>query len=126
MATHKWKDVKRRHHTEEQLAEVESEARRELEVEELVAKDLAALRAFAEKTQVEAAKAQGVTQPRISKLESMPLESVLLSTIQRYVEALGGTLELTAKFGKREIHLKPEALSQARKISGTQARPSST
>ena len=48
MKTHDWNDVKRRHHTDDELAELEAEATREL-----IAQDLAQLRSHSGRTQIE-------------------------------------------------------------------------
>jgi hypothetical protein len=43
-------------------------------------------------------------RPELSRLESR--NDHLTSTLRRYVEALGGRLEITAVFGERRIRLK--------------------
>src|SRR6266567_4292268 len=48
-------------------------------------------------SQTELAARLGVTQPAVSKLEHA--EDVRVSTLRDYIEALGGTLELSARFG---------------------------
>jgi plasmid maintenance system antidote protein VapI len=57
---------------------------------------LSELRRFAGKSQRELAEALGVKQPSISKLENQ--SDMQISTLRRIVHALGGTLEVTAKF----------------------------
>ncbi len=54
------------------------------------------LRHAVEQTQEELAAALGVGQDTISRLEQR--SDVLLSTLKRHVEAMGGTLNLVAKF----------------------------
>jgi transcriptional regulator with XRE-family HTH domain len=54
----------------------------------------------AELTQDEVAKLLDVTQAFVSKFERR--DDVLLSTLYSYVEALGGELEIRAKFPRRE------------------------
>jgi hypothetical protein len=49
------------------------------------------------------AKALDVRQAAVSKLEGR--EDVLLSTLSAYVGALGGTLEVVARFGDQAIRL---------------------
>ncbi len=61
------------------------------------------LRAFAGKSQVEVAHAMGVAQAEVSRLESR--EDTKLSTIERYVKALGGEVEVVARFGDRSMRL---------------------
>ena len=57
------------------------------------------LRQAVEKTQVDLAKALGVGQDTISRLEQR--SDMLLSTLRRYVEGMGGKLELVAQFPNR-------------------------
>lgn len=61
------------------------------------------LRAIAGKTQVEVAEAMGAAQAEISRLEAR--SDTKLSTIERYVKALGGDLEVIARFGDRSLRL---------------------
>ena len=55
------------------------------------------------KTQAEIAEALGSSQSRVSDLERQGDHR--LSTLRRYVEALGGELSLVARFGKRTVRL---------------------
>src|ERR1700741_4671074 len=68
----------------------------ELIAEEMTLRDLRKARAH---TQVSMAKKLKVGQDGISRLEKR--QDMYLSTIRDYVEALGGTLELVAKFPNR-------------------------
>ncbi len=61
------------------------------------------LRAYARKTQIEAAALATMAQPELSRLERR--DDYLLSTLRRYVEALGGKLEIAAVFGGRRVKL---------------------
>lgn len=56
-------------------------------------------------TQRELAERLDVTQPTISALESGDLDRSGVSTLRAYVEALGGTVEVTASFGDRTLIL---------------------
>lgn len=69
------------------------------------------LRTASNKTQVEVADASGINQGELSRLERQPLGDRHLATIARYVEALGGRLELVAVFpsGERIRVVDPEA-----------------
>ena len=58
-----------------------------------------ALRQAVAQTQEELAATLGVGQDTISRLEKR--SDMLLSTLRRYVEAMGGKLELVAKFPDR-------------------------
>jgi predicted transcriptional regulator len=54
-------------------------------------------------TQVELAEAANMTQSELSRLESRADHRI--STLRRYVEALGGELEITAVFPKHRVKL---------------------
>jgi hypothetical protein len=73
----------------------------EREVEEL---SLKGLRHCLELTQTEVGVSAAMTQSELSRLEAR--SDHLTSTLRRYVEALGGTLEITAIFGKLRVKLK--------------------
>ena len=65
---------------------------------------LRTLREATGKTQVEVAEASGIDQGDISRLESREsFEDCQVATLQRYVAALGGSLELVAAFGNKKI-----------------------
>ncbi len=75
----------------------ESRARVDARVQETLASlPLSDLRRALGITQVELADSLEVGQGSISKLEHQ--QDMYLSTLRRYVEALGGTLHLTAEF----------------------------
>jgi predicted transcriptional regulator len=64
------------------------------------------LREAVGKTQVDVAKASQIDQADVSRLESREsFDDCQVSTLQRYVEALGGRLELVAAFGNKKIVL---------------------
>lgn len=78
------------------------------------------LREATGKTQTEVAEASMIDQADISRLESREnLADCQVSTLQRYVAALGGQLELVAAFGNKKIVL--SGMAQARP-SGDAAR----
>jgi transcriptional regulator with XRE-family HTH domain len=64
---------------------------------------LKALRQYAGRTQVEAARLAGTTQGELSRLERR--DDLLLSTLQGYVRALGGTLEVAVQLGSTRVTL---------------------
>jgi hypothetical protein len=65
---------------------------------------LRTLREATGKTQVEVAEVSGIDQADISRLESREsFEDCQVFTLQRYVAALGGNLELVAAFGNKKI-----------------------
>lgn len=57
---------------------------------------LVEMRKLTGKSQIELAKALGIKQPSLSKLENQ--DDMQVSTLKRIVEALGGRLEITAAF----------------------------
>ena len=64
------------------------------------------LREAAGKTQVDIAEGSQIDQADISRLESREsFDDCQVSTLQRYVAALGGRLELVATFGNKKIVL---------------------
>jgi predicted transcriptional regulator len=65
---------------------------------------LRTLRDAVGKTQVDVAKQSQIDQADISRLEARSdFEDCQVATLRRYVEALGGTLELVAQFGDKRI-----------------------
>lgn len=56
-------------------------------------------------TQKELADRMHLTQPTISALEAGDVDRSGLATLKAYVEALGGTVEVTATFGHRKLVL---------------------
>ncbi len=99
MATRKWKDLRAKKFSSADLVENEDWVRRE--VLEL---NLRAVRELSGKTQVDLAKALKMTQSELSKSERR--DDHLLSTLRRYVEALGGRLEVLAVFDDKQVRLK--------------------
>lgn len=65
-------------------------------VEILAEMSLAEVRKARGKSQAALAEALGTAQPNVSQVESRP--DTLISTLSHYIEALGGRLELHAKF----------------------------
>ena len=65
---------------------------------------LRALREAAGKTQMDVAGLAGIDQADISRLERRSeLDDCRIETLRRYLEALGGSFELTAVFGDKRI-----------------------
>jgi hypothetical protein len=68
---------------------------------------LAALRAARGLTQAEVARASGLTQGEISRLERrLDLDGVRVGTLRRYIEALGGQLDLVGVGIMSDRHLR--------------------
>jgi hypothetical protein len=99
LKVHRWDDVRRKKLTPKQI----EENARWVE-QEIVEMNLRALRELTGKTQVEVAKAADMTQPEASRAERR--EDHLISTLKRYVEALGGELEVFAVFDDKRVKLK--------------------
>jgi hypothetical protein len=98
VTTKSWKALKQERLSPAARARVEERVRTELE--ELTLKGL---RRCLELTQAEVGATAQMTQSELSRMESR--DDHLTSTLRRYVEALGGKLEVTALFGKRRIKL---------------------
>ena len=65
-----------------------------------------ALREAAARTQLDVAASSQMDQADVSRLESRrEFEDCQVSTLRRYITALGGTLELVAAFGNKKIVL---------------------
>ena len=98
MRTRTWKSVQEGRLTPAAIARVTSRAR--VRIDELTLQEL---RQDLDLTQVELARAADMTQSELSRLESRADHRI--STLRRYVGALGGKLEITAVFGKRRVKL---------------------
>lgn len=86
--------------TPEDRAEVEARTA------ELIAEveGLKAFRVLAERSQEQIAKSLGIKQPSVHKIEKQT--DLYLSTLRRFVEAAGGSLELRVELpGKGVLHL---------------------
>jgi DNA-binding XRE family transcriptional regulator len=94
----KWAAIKSRKMDADRIERVRSEAK-----EELRALTLRQLREEVGKTQVELAELTEVTQSALSRLERR--EDNPLEVVRRYVEALGGELELVAVIGNKRVKL---------------------
>jgi predicted transcriptional regulator len=99
MATHRWKEVHKRKLSQPQVDEV----RRKV-ADEVLEMNLRSLRESLGKTQDEMAKLTDVTQSQLSKIERR--EDHLISTLRRYVHALGGEIEVIAVVGEKRIALR--------------------
>ena len=93
-----WKALKRTRLSSEAVARVQARVAKALEE-----RTLKALRQDLALTQAQVSAAAAMTQSELSRLEGR--EDHLTSTLRRYVEALGGKLEVTAVFGKRRVKL---------------------
>lgn len=88
MKTHKWADLRR---------QMSPEAQRDVQERvERTARHLDEIRRARGMTQVTLASAMGVSQAQITKVEHQA--DLYVSTLRRFVEAMGGELELVARF----------------------------
>ncbi len=100
--TRSWRSVRAERLDPSSIARVTRRARARLE--ELTLQEL---RRELSMTQVEVARTAEMTQSELSRLESRGDHR--LSTLKRYVEALGGKLEVTAVFDGRRVKLADSA-----------------
>ncbi len=56
-------------------------------------------------TQEQLSRNMGIGQKRVSALENGRLDVLKIDTLRRYIEGLGGTLEITAQFPDKRIKL---------------------
>ena len=98
----RWRDIRAKGKSPQRLAAIEAEV-----AKELLEMDLREIRELAGKTQSEIADETGLTQAEISRFERR--EDFRLSTLKRYVEALGGELEIYATFGDKKVRLRSAA-----------------
>lgn len=96
-----WREVRAHRLVDEQTMEAERER---LRVEQR-AYHLREIREEQGITQQQLADRMALTQPTVSALESGELERSGIATLRAYIEALGGTIEVTAKFGDRTLLL---------------------
>jgi DNA-binding XRE family transcriptional regulator len=99
----KWADVSAGRRAKPGAAEAIARHRQRLEAE-IDAHDLRLqeLRRACGKTQQEVATALGTPQGAVSRLEGQ--EDLYLSTLRRYIEALGGRLEMRAVFEDASVN----------------------
>jgi DNA-binding transcriptional regulator YiaG len=98
MTAKKWSDIRAQRFSPEELRQIDEEIE-----SELLEMDLRALREAVGLTQGELAQRVEITQSQLSKMERR--EDHRLSTLRRYVEALGGNLEICAVINGRRIKL---------------------
>lgn len=88
-----WKDLKNRHFTPEQQAEIRAEAQRELA--------LAEVRAARRLSQEEIAKILGIKQASVSKMERQA--DMYVSSLRNFIRAMGGEMKILAVFPEGEV-----------------------
>ncbi len=107
--TRSWKDVKadkaRRDNAsgrDVDVARVEARTRTQAYV---LGFRLAQLRQELHLSQAEVARRMGISQPRVSQLESGDVGQMEIDTLSRYVLALGGRLKLVADFDDHDVNV---------------------
>jgi predicted transcriptional regulator len=98
MTAKKWSDIRAQQFTAEELRQIDQEVE-----SELLEMDLRALREAVGLTQGELAERVEITQSQLSKMERR--EDHRVSTLRRYVEALGGNLEICAVINGKRVKL---------------------
>lgn len=98
MTVHTWQEMKTKKFSPDQLEQIDNAVE-----QELLEMDLRALREAAGLTQEELAQRVAITQSQLSKLERR--EDHRISTVRRYVAALGGELEIAAVVDGKRILL---------------------
>lgn len=93
-----WSNIKRSKMDPERAARIRREA-----VQELQELTLRQLREDAGKTQVEMAELTELTQSALSRIERR--EDNPIDALRRYVEALGGEVEVVAVIGNKRVKL---------------------
>ena len=99
MKIHKWKDVADKRLTPERRAVIKARV-----AKEVLEMTLVTLRKESGLTQVEAAERTKMTQGELSRFERR--EDRLLSSLRKYVKALGGELQIWAVFEDKTIRLR--------------------
>lgn len=101
MSTKPWKEIRKKH---SKLSDAEQEKVDRSVDREVLEMRLRELRDMAGKTQQEVADALEKVQAEISQFENRP--DHMLSTLRAYVSALGGKLEVIARFGDKSVRLR--------------------
>ncbi|OBH03544.1 helix-turn-helix transcriptional regulator [Mycobacterium sp. E1747] len=105
MARH-WRDIRADAIAQGRLDTARARAAREEMREAVQAHRLAEIRkALGHSRQADVAALMGVSQARVSKLESGDPSHTELGTLQAYVAALGGQLRVVAEFGDDTVEL---------------------
>jgi Helix-turn-helix domain len=94
-----WDALEKKYFTAAELAEADRYV--EQEILEMNLRELRRLTGF---TQEDVAQATQMRQPELSRVERR--DDHLLSTLRRYIEALGGKLEVIARFDKKSVKLR--------------------
>lgn len=122
MKTTAWNDLKHK---------ISPERREQLKLETVAELDrmgFASLRKARQQTQAELAERLGIDQASVSAIENR--SDLLLSTLTRYIRALGGDIEIRAVFPEATFNLQPQLMGEptsaykaSRHSSGSQKSP---
>ena len=99
MTTRNWGDIKRK-----RFSETEIQASRKQAENDVLEMNLCAVRKLVGKTQHDVAAATKMAQGDISEFERR--EDHIVSKLRRYVTALGGELEVIARFDDKSVKLR--------------------
>jgi hypothetical protein len=97
-----WKQIKAK--SRHQLTSEQGVEHRAWVERELLEMSLREMREMVGKNQVDVAAAVETTQGELSRLERR--DDFFLSTLKKYVKALGGELEVIARFGDKSVRLR--------------------
>lgn len=111
MNTTKWSDIKHK------LPPSERERLKNEELKKFDSLGLRTVREARERTQTDVAEVLGLPQSSISDIERR--DDLLLSTVIKYVRALGGELELRAVFKDGSFALRSDGSDPSAKNMGT-------
>jgi DNA-binding XRE family transcriptional regulator len=97
--TKTWDALEKKYFTAAELAEADKYVE-----QEILEMNLRELRRLTGLTQEDVAQATQMRQSELSRVERR--DDHLLSTLRRYIEALGGELEVIARFDKKSVKLR--------------------
>ncbi len=100
-----WRDVRRDAVEAGRVDERGVAAQRERLEGEVVAHRLAEIRQAHGLSQQDVARAMGVTQSRVSRIESGDITRAEFATLTAYIRALGGQIRLVVRFGDQEVEV---------------------
>ena len=102
-----WRQIRADAAARERLDPARADAARDVMHDAVRAQRLADIRrALGHSRQADVAELMGVSQARVSKIESGVLARTELGTLQSYVAALGGNLKITAEFCQISVELR--------------------
>jgi DNA-binding XRE family transcriptional regulator len=106
-AARSWEEVKAEaHRLHPELADPARQARARAETDAHIAgHHLRELRKAVGRTQADVARVLGVSQSRISQIETGDVEAMGLDTLRAYAAALGGRLDVTVSVGPHSVRV---------------------